>query len=165
MLFTVKTKDAKETFLLGERFAAYLPQGGVIALTGELGAGKTLFAKGVAEGLQVPDQVTSPTFTIINEYQGRLPLFHIDAYRLEEDSGDSVIEELGLEEYFNTSGVTLIEWPERIKKYLPTTYLRIDFEKGLDQLNNEYRILRFSPRGAEWDKVIGEFEKDEDIGD
>lgn len=164
MLFTVKTKDAGETFSLGERLAAYLPQGGVIALSGELGAGKTLFAKGVAEGLKVPDQVTSPTFTIINEYQGRLPLFHIDAYRLEEDSGDSVIEELGLEEYFNSLGVTLIEWPERIKKYLPDAYLRIDIEKGQDQPDIEYRVLRFSPRGAEWDKVIGEFEKDENIG-
>ncbi|MEL7566078.1 MAG: tRNA (adenosine(37)-N6)-threonylcarbamoyltransferase complex ATPase subunit type 1 TsaE [Dehalobacterium sp.] len=160
MLLTVKTKDPEETFSLGERLASYLPPGTVIALTGELGAGKTLLAKGIANGLKVTDQVTSPTFTIINEYQGIVPLFHIDAYRLEEDSG---IEELGLEEYFNSSGVTLIEWPERIKNYLPASYLRIDIEKGLDQSGREYRILSFSSVGNGRDNVIGAFENNENI--
>jgi len=161
VLLTVKTKDPAETFSLGERLAAYLPPGTVIALTGELGAGKTLFAKGIAKGLKVTDQVTSPTFTIINEYQGLVPLYHIDAYRLEEGSG---IEELGFEEYFNSSGITLIEWPERIKNYLPLSYLRINIEKGQDQSGSEFRILSFFPIGSEWDNVIGEFENNENIG-
>lgn len=161
MLLTVKTKDPEETFTLGERLAAYLPPGTAIALTGELGAGKTLFAKGIAKGLKVLDQVTSPTFTIINEYQGLVPLFHIDAYRLEEDSE---IDELGLDEYFNSSGITLIEWPERIKKYLPMSYLRIDIAKGRDQFGSEIRILSFFPIGSEWDNVIGEFGYHENIG-
>lgn len=161
MLLTFMTKKPEETFALGERLAAYLPPGIVILLTGELGAGKTLFAQGIARGLKVSDHVTSPTFTIVNEYQGRLSLFHIDAYRLE---GEREMEEIGLEEYFNSSGVTLVEWPERIQPFLPPAYLKIDLQKDWDASGREFRVLRFWSVGNEWDNVIGEFGKNEDTG-
>ncbi len=161
-MFSVRTNQPEETFALGERMAPYLPPGTVVALTGELGAGKTLFAKGIARGLKVQGQVTSPTFTIINEYQGKLPLFHIDAYRLEEDYE---IDELGLDEYLNSTGITLIEWPERIRTYLPDSYIRVVFEKGLTGNGEEYRLLKFFTVGKEWESVIGEFKKNENISD
>jgi len=163
LLFTVKTNKPEETFALGERLAAFLVPGMVIALTGELGAGKTLFTKGIARGLNVTDHVTSPTFTIINEYQGRLPLYHIDAYRLEEPGE---IDEIGLEEYFNSPGVTVVEWPEQVQDYLPASYLVIDLKKGWeegDESGQEFRIISMSSVGHEWGNVIGEFEKSENI--
>lgn len=162
MLLAVKTKEPAETFALGERLADFLFPGAVIALTGELGAGKTLFAQGIAKGLNITEQVISPTFTIVNEYQGRLPLYHIDAYRLEK-TGE--IDEIGLEEYFNSSGVVLIEWPKRIKEYLPLSYLSIDLKKEWDESGKESRVLTFSLVGNEWEKVIEEFKKSESIRD
>ncbi|HHT63124.1 MAG: tRNA (adenosine(37)-N6)-threonylcarbamoyltransferase complex ATPase subunit type 1 TsaE [Bacillota bacterium] len=154
----MQTKEPEETFALGERLAAFLYPGTVVALTGELGAGKTLFAQGVAKGLGVKEHVTSPTFTIINEYQGHLPFYHIDAYRLE---GTGEIDELGLEEYFNSSGVVLIEWPERIQDYLPSSFLRIHLDKEWDESGQEIRVISFFPVGSEWENVIGEFEESE----
>jgi len=161
-LYIVRTNEPEETRALGERFASYLPPGTVIGLTGELGAGKTLFAKGLAKGLKVEDHVTSPTFTIINEYQGRCPFYHMDAYRLEDDSE---ISELGLEEYFYSSGITLIEWPERIQDCLPESFIQINLDKGWEEDGHEYRLIKFSSIGNGLDRVIGEFEKNENISD
>lgn len=161
VLFTVITKKPEETFAWGERLAGYLFPGAVIALSGELGAGKTLFAQGIAKGLNITEPITSPTFTIINEYhQGRLPFFHIDAYRLEE-AGE--VEELGLEEYFNSSGVTLIEWPEQIKGFLPLSYLKINLKKEWDEFGHELRRLSFKDMGHEWENLIREFKESENI--
>lgn len=162
-MLSVKTKEPEETFALGERLAPYLRPGMIITLSGELGAGKTIFAKGMAKGFRVAEQVTSPTFTIINEYQGTLPLYHIDAYRLEENSEEE-IEELGLDEYFYSSGITLIEWPEMINNYLPQSYLRINIEKIMDESGSELRVVNFTPIGNAWDNVIGEFKDNESIG-
>ena len=88
----------------------------MVALIGPLGAGKTTLVQGIAEGLGIKDYVTSPTFIIINEYQGRLPFFHIDLYRIEDLDE---IEVLGIEEYFNKGGVCVIEWAERLKTLMP----------------------------------------------
>ncbi len=129
---TVETRSVEETIAFGERLAATLQRGDVLALSGELGSGKTALVKGIARGLGVAQDVTSPTFTLIHEYgDGRLPLFHIDLYRL-----DSVAQALaiGIEDYLNGSpasggqGVTVIEWAEKIEPLLPERARRIRIE-------------------------------------
>ncbi|MCH5585394.1 tRNA (adenosine(37)-N6)-threonylcarbamoyltransferase complex ATPase subunit type 1 TsaE [Shimazuella sp. AN120528] len=101
-----------------------LSKGAVIALSGELGAGKTTFSQGLAKGLGVEEYVDSPTFSILKVYEGRLPLYHMDVYRLEEDS----VEELGLDEYLYGDGVSLVEWPSRIVSLLPKETIFIEIE-------------------------------------
>ncbi len=113
------TRSPDETFELARSFAQELTPGAVLALNGELGAGKTRFVQGLAAGLGVPSTiyVRSPSFTIINEYRGgRLPLFHFDFYRLDEASE---LADLGLEEYLDGEGITVIEWADRFPDALP----------------------------------------------
>lgn len=123
---TVESHSAEETIGFGTCLAAALQRGDVLALSGELGAGKTALVKGIARGLGIAQDVTSPTFTLIHEYAGgRLPLFHIDLYRL-SSIGQAVA--IGIEDYFDGAGVTVIEWPETIEQLLPehTTRIRIE---------------------------------------
>jgi tRNA threonylcarbamoyladenosine biosynthesis protein TsaE len=115
----------EETMALGERIAVLLRQGSVVALKGPLGAGKTCFAKGIARGIGVKEEVTSPTYTIISEYEGDLPLYHIDAYRLR---GDDDFSGLGGEELLYGTGVSVIEWSERIPQSLPDGALTVEIE-------------------------------------
>ncbi|MCS7049656.1 MAG: tRNA (adenosine(37)-N6)-threonylcarbamoyltransferase complex ATPase subunit type 1 TsaE [Verrucomicrobiae bacterium] len=111
------TSDPSETARVGEQLAAELTPGTVLAIQGDLGAGKTCFVQGLARGLGFRGAVTSPTFTLIHEYRGgRLPLYHIDLYRLTDPQQAVAI---GVEEYFDAGGVTVIEWPERIASLLP----------------------------------------------
>lgn len=121
---TFTTRSAAETEQLGACLARALKEGDVVTLSGELGAGKTRFSQGIASGLGVDSSVpvTSPTFTILNEYQGRLPLYHFDFYRLGIGSD---LRELGFEEYLAGSGVCLIEWPERLAGGFADSYLEI----------------------------------------
>jgi tRNA threonylcarbamoyladenosine biosynthesis protein TsaE len=115
---------------LGEGIARHLRGGSVVALRGELGTGKTCLVKGIARGLGVDETITSPTYTIISEYQGRLPLYHIDAYRL---GGDDDFLALGAEELLYGGGVSVIEWSERIPRSIPPEAIRIELriaEKG-----------------------------------
>ena len=113
---TFVTHSAAETSALGRSFAASLRPGDVVALYGNLGSGKTAFVAGVCEGLGARGHVSSPTFTLINEYPGRLPLVHLDVYRL---SGPRDLEDMGYEEYFYGGGVIVIEWAEKIRDVLP----------------------------------------------
>lgn len=109
--------SAEETTALGEQLAATLPRGAVIALAGDLGAGKTHFVKGLAAGCGFSGDVTSPTFTLIHEYSGgRLTLYHIDLYRL--DSPDEALR-IGLDEYLDGGGVTAIEWADKFPELIP----------------------------------------------
>ena len=110
-------RDASETFDLGKQIGAQLRGGEILLLDGPLGAGKTIFVKGVAAGLRVDaDEVTSPSFTLVNPYQGRLPLFHIDLYRL--DAGASAAHAVDLDELLtDEEAVVVIEWAERLGKY------------------------------------------------
>ena len=112
--------DEEETLQFAVSLAQRLLGGDVIALEGDLGAGKTAFTKGLAKGLGVTRTVNSPTFTIIKEYQGRLPLYHMDVYRVSESE-----EDLGFDEYFDGDGVTVIEWAHLIKEQLPEEILVI----------------------------------------
>ena len=116
--YSVDTFSEEETKALAQTVARYLKPGDVIALEGDLGAGKTTFAKGVAKALNIAEPVDSPTFTIIKEYEGSLPLYHMDVYRI-----DSPEEELGLEEYFYGDGVCLVEWASHVEPLLPDSAL------------------------------------------
>jgi tRNA threonylcarbamoyladenosine biosynthesis protein TsaE len=113
----------EETLALGERIGRSLKPGAVVALRGGLGAGKTCLAKGIARGLGVEETVTSPTYTIISEYRGRVPLYHIDAYRL---AGDEDFEDLGGLELLGGGGVSIIEWSERIPRSLPPDHIGVE---------------------------------------
>ena len=120
---TVVTRSEEETLRAGIELAADLRAGDVVLLRGDLGTGKTCFARGVAMGLGVrPEEVRSPTFTLINPYQGRVPVHHIDLYRID---AESELDELGLEEILGADGVALVEWPERLGRYLPQRAVRV----------------------------------------
>ncbi|MFT8323056.1 MAG: tRNA (adenosine(37)-N6)-threonylcarbamoyltransferase complex ATPase subunit type 1 TsaE [Bacillus sp. (in: firmicutes)] len=135
------------TMEIAERLAALLQKGDVITLEGDLGAGKTTFTKGIAKGLQISKTVNSPTFTIIKEYMGSLPLFHMDVYRVQDS-----FEDLGFDEYFNGNGVCVIEWAHLIQDQLPEEYLKI----CLYYENETGRKIVFSPKGSRYMQLCKE---------
>jgi len=106
----------EETSQIGRQIAVQLRAGDVLALAGDLGAGKTQFVKGVADGMGVESEVTSPTFTLIHEYPGRLPLYHVDLYRLESE--EEVLR-IGIDDYMESDGVTVIEWADKFAALMP----------------------------------------------
>jgi tRNA threonylcarbamoyladenosine biosynthesis protein TsaE len=122
---TVESHSPSETQRLGERLGRALAAGDVVALVGELGAGKTAFVQGVARGLGIVERVASPSFTIVNEHAGRVPLFHVDFYRLE---AASELEHIGLDDYFGRGGVVVVEWADRFPDALPADRLEIRIE-------------------------------------
>ena len=122
---SIQSHSAAETEALGARLAERLGPGDVVALTGELGAGKTCFTQGLARGLGVAGRAVSPTFVLINEYRGRLPVHHVDAYRTE-----SLTEllDLGLDELFSGDGVTIVEWADKLLPLLPAHTVHVHIE-------------------------------------
>src|SRR6266581_3483292 len=128
---TYLTRSEEETISLGEKLARELPSSAVVLLIGNLGAGKTTLAKGIVKGLGAasPDEVSSPTFTLIHEYGPKV--YHIDLYRLDEERD---VETLGLEEIFEKNAVALIEWGERFPKLMPAERLEIRLERTSDNL-------------------------------
>ena len=125
------TNSPEETEELGERLGRALSPGDVVAFTGDLGAGKTAFVRGLARGLGIADRVTSPTFTIVNEYDGgRLPLFHFDMYRL--GSADELFE-IGWEDYLGRGGVCAVEWSENVKEALDRHTIWVEIRRGESQ--------------------------------
>ena len=127
----------------GRRLGRLLRPGDVVGLIGPLGSGKTCLAQGIIEGLGVRGPIPSPTFTLIHQYRGRLPVYHFDLYRLEDPRE---LEELGAEEYFYGDGVTIIEWAERAGDYLPRSYLRLELERVPGREDNARRVI-LSPVG------------------
>src|SRR5580698_1026946 len=127
MRVTLDIPDLAATEAFGRRLGALLFPGAVIALVGQLGAGKTHLTRAIAEGLGVknPAVVNSPTFVLIQEYPARLPIYHFDAYRL---GGPKEFAELGVDEYFRGEGVCLVEWADKVEVTLPTDHLRIEIE-------------------------------------
>lgn len=133
-----RTDSEQTTEQLGEKLAERLVPGAVLAFTGDLGAGKTAFIRGLARGLGFAGRVTSPTFTIVNEYVGgRLPLFHFDMYRLK--SAEELFE-IGWEDYQNREGVCAVEWSENVAEALPETCIHIDIRRGKTDQEREIRI-------------------------
>lgn len=141
-MYRIKSSSEKETMEIAAKISRYLAPGDILALRGELGAGKTTFIKGLAKGLGISGEVRSPSFVILNTYSGRIPLYHFDVYRLMEK--DDLIQ-LGYEEYFYGNGVCVIEWAERIEKFLGGDYLDISME-FVENDDNSRRIL-IMPRG------------------
>lgn len=133
----LESYSAGETYEIGRRLGEQAEAGAVFCLSGDLGTGKTVFTKGFAAGLSVPDTVNSPTFTIVQEYQGRLPFYHFDVYRIGEPEE---MEEIGYEDYFCGDGVCLIEWAELIEELLPKEAVRIKIRKDL-QKGTEFRFI------------------------
>ena len=143
---TLTNRDA--TIALGKKIGQQLGAGDVLVLDGDFGAGKTTVTEGLAAGLEIPDIIKSPTFTIIHEYQdGRLPLYHMDAYRLENGGA----EDLGLEEYFDGDGVSVVEWAEFVEDELPADFLAIHFKRTDD---DNTRVLEFEPHGQHFDQIV-----------
>lgn len=134
-----QTNNPEETWKLAAKIADELDSGAIVALHGELGAGKTCFIQGMAAALGIDEPITSPTYTLIGEYQGRLPLHHIDLYRL---SGPMEALGLGLEEYFDAKGITAIEWAERADGLLPPDLLHIQIEADEHTGTRTIRIFR-----------------------
>lgn len=147
-MFIKKVNKLEETEALGYKIGTMLNDQTVILLTGDLGAGKTTFTKALARGLGVTEIVNSPTFTIVKEYHsGRLPLYHFDAYRLEDSDSD-----LGFEEYFEDEGVSVIEWPMYMAEEIPNEYLTINI-RTTSELEREFEFI---PQGKYYEELCKE---------
>ena len=148
MLKQWESASPGETRDLGRRLGERALPGQIFALSGDLGVGKTVFAQGFAEGLGVKGPVTSPTFTIMQLYgSGRLPLCHMDAYRLEDEEE---LEAIGGRDFMDGDGVCLIEWPERVEGLLPPETLRITIRKDLGR-GTDYRLITLEQEGTDED--------------
>lgn len=150
---TIISPTPQETERIGSLVGTLLITGDVIALTGELGAGKTTLVRGLAQGMGVSgEEVASPSFTLVNEYDGPLPLFHIDLYRL---GNIQELHEIGYEEYISEAGVTVIEWADRVRDAIPHESLWIT----LRYQSSEQREIEMHPRGVRYEKMIEELQK------
>ena len=144
----LRTVSAEETMQLGEKIAQLLSEGSILTLEGDLGAGKTTFTKGLGKGLGITRPVNSPTFTIMKVYdRGRLPLYHIDAYRLE-----GLHQDLGFEEYIYGDGVCVIEWAAFVEELLPKERLAIKLEYE----NDGERKITLTPYGEAYENLVKE---------
>lgn len=139
----------RETMELGIALAKLLRPGDLISLEGDLGAGKTQLAKGIGAGLGIEENtITSPSFTLINQYEGRYPLYHFDVYRIEPVD----LEELGYEEFFFGKGVCLVEWGDRVRDYLPDEYLQI----VIQQAGAQKRELTLTAHGERYQELLSQ---------
>lgn len=140
------TYSQEETISLGEKFGKLLTKGMTIALKGDLAGGKTTFTKGIGKALNIKTVINSPTFTILKIYEGDLTLYHIDAYRLENNEYD-----LGISEY-EQDGITVVEWPEYYQSYLPKEYIEIDFK----YIDDNSREINFITHGDKYSEIVKE---------
>ncbi len=147
-MFSVITSSTEQTEDLGRIVGSLLEPGDLVCLYGDLGAGKTHFSFGIAQGLEVREQyITSPTFTFVNEYEGRIPFYHIDLYRLQDPSQ---LEGIGFEEYLDSDGATVIEWAERAEDELPAEALNV----YLSSVSETSREIGFLAEGARYEKLL-----------
>jgi tRNA threonylcarbamoyladenosine biosynthesis protein TsaE len=148
----IHTQSATETVQIGKRIGKLLRAGDVIALVGELGSGKTHLIKGLAAGVGVErsNRIASPSFTLLHEYQGRIPFFHVDLFRL---TREEEAEDLGLEEYFVRGGVTAIEWADKIPKLLPKELIWI----SLRSLGGQARVIRLLGKGKQYEALVKKY--------
>lgn len=130
-MMILESFSEENTFEIGKKLAMNAKAGDIFALSGDLGVGKTVFAKGFAEGLGIEDNISSPTFTFVLVYEnGRMPLYHFDMYRIADPEE---LEEIGYEDYFFGEGVCLVEWPSRVEELLPENTVRVSIEKDLSK--------------------------------
>lgn len=143
-------KGLEETKDFGIKLGKLLKAGDVLCLNGDLGAGKTTLSKFIGLGLEVEDYITSPTFNLVNEYNGRLTMYHFDVYRLE---GIDDLYDLGFDEYFYGNGVCIIEWANKIEDVIPEERIVLDIEKGNDL---DGRIISIDGKGPTFHKLVKE---------
>lgn len=154
MVITIN--NLKETEIIGKIIGRNLEKGTVLCLDGDLGAGKTTLTQFIAKEFEVKENVTSPTFTIIKEYEGILPFYHMDVYRIDSDED---MYDLGYEEYIYSDGVTIIEWSHNIKNILPKKRVNIEIQRGTD----DQRIFNITGNGSVYEKITEELKKYESI--
>ncbi|MFQ5788475.1 MAG: tRNA (adenosine(37)-N6)-threonylcarbamoyltransferase complex ATPase subunit type 1 TsaE, partial [Thermodesulfobacteriota bacterium] len=133
------SSNEEDTIKLGEVLGKLLKPGTIIALKGDLGAGKTVFVKGIAKGLNVEEEPNSPTFVIMNSYEGRLPLYHFDLYRI---SGANELEGIGYEDYFYGNGISVVEWADRTEEIFPKNVLTVEISIPKKGENNSDTIRK-----------------------
>ncbi|MCF0115853.1 MAG: tRNA (adenosine(37)-N6)-threonylcarbamoyltransferase complex ATPase subunit type 1 TsaE [Erysipelotrichaceae bacterium] len=140
----ITTSSSEETKKIGYTLGTLVEPSMVITLSGDLGAGKTTFTQGIAKGMNIKKTVSSPTFTILKIYQGNMPLYHIDAYRLE-----GLHQDLGFDELMDDDGLTVVEWPQFAEDIIPEEYLEV-----LINLEGEDRIMTFIPHGLRYERLL-----------
>lgn len=146
MDYKITSRSIEDTMELAENIESEKFPGMIICLDGELGSGKTVFVKGFAKSLGIEENITSPTFNIVKEYQiGEMPLYHMDVYRLEDND-----ESIGFSDYFNSNGISIIEWSELIEDLLPEERLDIKF-KVIDE---DTRIIKLTPHGQKYEDIV-----------
>lgn len=148
MMFSIITSGPEQTEHVGEALGSLLKPGDLVCLYGDLGSGKTRFSFGVAMGLEVREQyITSPTFTLVNVYRGRIPFYHIDLYRLKDPAE---LESVGLDEYVDSDGAAVIEWAERAEDELPKERLSVYFSS----VNERSREIGFLAEGERYGDLL-----------
>lgn len=145
---TILIHSLEETKVFAQTIAKHLKPGMLLTLSGDLGAGKTTFTKYLGEAIGVKKTINSPTFTILKVYQGRMPLYHIDAYRME-----GIEQDLGFEEYYDGDGVCIVEWPSFIDAQLPQQRLEI----RIHRINEDERNIEIDAKGTQYEKILEEF--------
>jgi len=150
-MVNIYLENENKTKEIGYKLGKLLQPGSVICLIGDLGAGKTTMTQSLAKALEVEDYITSPTFTIVNEYEGRMPLYHFDVYRI--GSSDEMYD-IGYDEYINGDGVCIIEWANLIDDILPDEYLYIELK-----YKDMSREMTLNPVGQKYEKIVEELIK------
>ena len=145
----VITNNYEETIEFGYKLGLLLDSGDCLLLAGDLGAGKTTFTKGIGKALGITRVINSPTFTIVKEYHGEHTLYHLDLYRL-----DGLGSDFDLEEYFESDGITVCEWPNNVSEIIPNEYLLIEIFRK----ENDGRLIRLTPYGDRYEKLVGDLD-------
>lgn len=144
-------ENEEKTKEIGYKLGKLVEPGSVICLIGDLGAGKTTMTQSLAKALEVDDYITSPTFTIVNEYEGRLPLYHFDVYRI---GCSEEMYDIGYDEYINSDGVCIIEWANLIEDILPDEYMYVELK-----YKEMAREMILTPKGEKYEKIVEELIK------
>jgi tRNA threonylcarbamoyladenosine biosynthesis protein TsaE len=142
---SVTTRSEEETTLVAERVGSLLRAGDVVVLAGELGTGKTVFAKGIARALGITEPVVSPSFTLVRQYDGALPLAHVDVYRLDHLQE---LHDIGFDDLFDDAGVTIVEWGDRVGAMLPGDRLEVSLRA--DEDDDDTRLVQLAVNGRRW---------------
>ena len=156
-MLIIRALNPDETLDFGLRLGRLLQIGDCLCLSGTLGAGKTLLAQGIARGLDVAEGVTSPTFTVLQVYQGRLPVFHYDLYRLQHPEE---LRDIGFDEFGGERGVMVIEWADKFSSYMPEEALWIELSFGLDSLE---RKIVLEPHGIRYESLLKELSQSDHL--
>ena len=151
-MLKIKTSSEEETIKLGKKLGTKLNAGDIVCLQGDLGTGKTTFAKGICAGLGVSAPVTSPTYKMVNEYRGEMKVYHLDLYRIHKEEE---LYDLGFEDYIYGDGVAIVEWPDKARSLMPDNYLDINFTG-----QGNRREIRFIPQANKFIGLVAELKQD-----